>query len=436
MGKNLRFLITAALAIAIPLGLVIASPLWLLTACVALLAAWMMLTRVGQQTWSVAQLGISSIPKRLGSSAVIVVGIAGVVGVLVALLAMAAGFEMTLSQTGTDDTAIVMSRGSPSEVQSILDRDAVETIAQASQVIKNDHAQPIASAELVVSAPLPKKSGGLANVEIRGVGERVWELRRNIRITAGRKFNSGLRELLVGKGAQQQFTGVGIGSTVNLNSQPWTVVGIFDSGDAYNSEIWADAGALGSGFRRGSNSTSLVVRLTDVGAFDAFKATLASDPRLKVDVQTTRRYYKQQSEGLSKMIRIVGTIVGVIMAVGAVLGALNTMNAAVSTRAREIATLRAIGFRSVPVIISVLVETMLLAALGGAAGAAIAWAIFDGFTASTAGANISQVVFTFDVSPALLWDGLKWALAIGLIGGLLPALHAARLPITAGLREL
>jgi len=428
-----------AVSIAAPIGLLIASPWWLLTACIALLAAWMALTRVGQQTWSVAQLGISSIPKRLGPSAVIVVGIAGVVGVLVALLAMGTGFERTLSQTGTDDTAIVMSRGSPSEVQSILDHDTIETIAQAPQILKNAGAQPIISPELVVSAPLPKKGGGLnanANVQIRGVGERIWDLRRNIRITAGRKFNSGLRELLVGKGALQQFAGIGIGSTVILNSQPWVMVGIFDSGDAYNSEIWADAGALGSGFRRGSNSTSVMVRLTDNGAFDAFKATLASDPRLKVDVQTTRQYYAKQSEGLSKMIRIVGTIVGAIMAVGAMLGALNTMNAAISTRAREIATLRAIGFRSVPVVVSVLVETMLLAALGGIIGAAIAWTIFDGFTASTVGANFNQVVFAFNVSPGLLWYGLKWALAIGLVGGLLPALHAASLSITVGLREL
>jgi len=177
------------------------------------------------------------------------------------------------------------------------------------------------------------------------------------------------------------------------------------------------------------------VRLIDAGAFSAFKAELASDPRLKVNTQTTRQFYNRQSEGLTGLARLLGVTVGAIMAIGAVFGALNTMYSAVAARTREIATLRALGFRRVPVIVSVLFETMLLAALGGLIGATIAWVIFDGFTASTVGAN-GQVMFAFDVSPTLLWNGLKWALAIGLIGGLFPAVHAARMPITSGLREL
>jgi putative ABC transport system permease protein len=435
--RNLGSGLAILLAIVVPLALLIVLPGWLLLALVILLAVWMALTRLGRQTWSVTQIGLATIPQRLGSSSVVVVGIAGVVGVLVALLAMGAGFQATLQETGTDDTAIVMRAGAQTELNSVLGHDTGTLIAQAPQVLKNAQGQPIASPELVVVAALPKKSSGLdSNVEIRGVGERAWDLRPSVKIIAGRKFSPGLRELIVGKGARQQFSGVDVGSTLKLNGQLWTVVGAFDSGDSHNSELWGDTDVVGSTYRRGSSTASVTVRLPDAGSFDALKAGLASDPRLKVDVKTTRAYYSQQSEGLAQLIHILGTTVGVIMAIGAVFGALNTMYAAVSARTREIATLRAIGFRAVPVVVSVLLETMLLAVLGGALGAAIAWVIFDNYTVSTLGANFSQVVFAFDVSPALLWSGLKWALAIGLIGGLFPAIRAASLPVTTGLREL
>jgi putative ABC transport system permease protein len=220
-----------------------------------------------------------------------------------------------------------------------------------------------------------------------------------------------------------------------LNGQSWSVVGLFNSGDAYNSEMWADTDVVAAAFRRGNGKTSLAVRLADVRAFDALKADLARDPRLKVDVQTTRQYYSRQSEGLTHIARILGTTVGAIMAIGAVFGALNTMYSAVAARSREIATLRALGFRRAPVIVSVMFETMLLAVLGGLIGGAIAWTIFDGFTASTLGEN-GQIIFAFNVSPVLLWNGLQWALAIGLVGGLFPALRAARRPIAVGLRTL
>jgi putative ABC transport system permease protein len=289
----------------------------------------------------------------------------------------------------------------------------------------------------VVVASLAKKSNGLdANVEIRGIGQQGWALHPNVRITAGRKFSPGLRELIAGKSAHDQFRGLDPGSSLKLNGQVWTVVGIFESGDAHDSEIWGDADIVGSTYRRGSSTTSVVARLTSTGAFEALKASIASDPRLQVDLMTTRAYYSAQSERLSRLLRILGTVVGTIMAIGAIFGALNTMYAAVAARAREVATLRAIGFRGVPVIVSVLLETMLLALLGGVIGAAIAWLIFDNYTASTLGDNFSQIVFNFRVSPALLWSGIKWALAIGFIGGLFPAVRAARLPVTAGLREL
>jgi putative ABC transport system permease protein len=268
------------------------------------------------------------------------------------------------------------------------------------------------------------------------VGERAWELRPNVKIIAGRKFAPGLRELIVGKSAAGQFRGVDVGATLKLNGQFWNVVGEFDSGDSHNSELWGDAGVVGSTYRRGSSASSLDLKLTDRSQFEALKAALTTDPRIKVDVLTTRDYYNRQSADISTAIRVLGITVGIIMAVGAVFGALNTMYAAVATRAREIATLRAIGFRGVPVIVSVLLETMLLALLGGALGAGLAWAIFDDYTASTLGSNFSQVVFAFNVTPRLLWSGLLWALAIGFVGGLFPAIRAARVPVTVGLREL
>ncbi len=433
LGSLIGSLITAAGAIA----LLLLAPWWLLLAAVLLLALWTMVTRIGRQAWSVTEVGLATIPQRLGASSVVVVGIAGVVAVLVALLAMAAGFEATLKQSGTNDTAIVMRAGAHTEINSVLDHDSAGLVAQAPQVLRNEQGQPIASPELVVVASLAKKSNGLdANVEVRGVGERAWSLRPEVRIIAGRKFGPGLRELIVGKGAREQFSGVDLGSTLRLNGQTWTVVGAFDSGDAHDSELWADTNVVAATYRRGSSTASVTVRLTGADAFDAYQAGLASDPRLTVETKTTRAYYTDQSAALARLIRILGITIAAIMAIGAVFGALNTMYAAVATRSREIATLRAIGFRAVPVIVSVLLETMLLALLGGALGAALSWVIFNHYTVSTLGSNFTEVVFAFQVSPPVLWTGLKWALAIGLIGGLFPALRAARLPVTAGLREL
>jgi putative ABC transport system permease protein len=402
-----------------------------------LLVAWLTFTSSGRQTRSVIRIGIATIPQRLGSSAVVVVGIAGVVGVLVALLAMGAGFEQILKQTGADDTVIVLHLGAESEATSTLDNDTVGIISQAPQVLRGADGQPVVSGEQLIVASLPTRSTGLeASIALRGVGESAWILSRNLRFIEGRKFRPGLRELIVGKSTRDEFVGLRVGSTVSFDGQSWPIVGVFDSGDAHNSEIWGDAQVIGSSYRRNGMVNSVMLRLTDASAIDALKAGIESDPRLKVSVQTTREYYSRQSESIAQIVGIVGTTIGAIMALGAIFGALNTTYAAVADRAREIATLRAIGFRTGPVILSVLLETMLLAVLGGAVGAGLTWLIFDGFTASTVGANSSQVVFAFDVSRELLVSGLKWALAIGLIGGLLPALRAARMPIIAGLREL
>jgi putative ABC transport system permease protein len=440
MRKFKSFLRGLGLVAIVIVGLVIWSRLpWpAVLLLVVLLALWLVLTRRGRQTLSITSVGISTLRQRIGASLVVVVGIAGVVGVLVAMLAMGEGFQSTLQQTGSDDTAIVLRGGSNAELNSVLDRDSVNVVVQAPGVARSADGKPVASAEQSVVANLPKRSDASveANVPIRGVGDEAWTLRPNVKIVQGRRFKPGLRELVVGQGAMRQFAGLDVGRQLRLAGQEWSIVGEFTSGDSHDSELWGDAQTVASAYRRGSSVQSVTVRLTSPQAFDAFKAALSSDPRLKVDVSTTREYFSKQSENLTKVIRVVGITVGVIMAIGAIFGALNTMFAAIAARAREIATLRAIGFRGLPVVVSVLMETMLLALLGGVLGGLISWLIFNGYTASTLGANFSQVVFQFKVSPELLWLGIKWAMAIGFVGGLFPAVRAARLPVTTALREL
>jgi putative ABC transport system permease protein len=434
----MNFLITLGTLIGIVVGVVVLAvmPWPVLLALVVLLALWMGFTRRGQQTWSVTKVGVATIPQRLGSSSVIVVGIAGVVGVLVALLAMGEGFKQTLQLTGDDMTAIVMRGSATSELSSGVGRDDATLIAQMPGIAKDAAGKPIASPELVVVANVPKKSSGTdANVEIRGVGEEAFALRPQVKIIDGRTFKPGLRELIVGKGALAQFAGIGPGSQLNLNNQMWDIVGVFASGDAHESDLWGDVETVSAAYRRQAYQ-SVTVRLTAPEALDQLKAAIASDPRLKLEAKTTADYYQAQSQNLTTLINIIGKTIATIMAIGAIFGALNTMYAAVATRAREIATLRAIGFRGVPVVVSVLLETMLLAAAGGLIGGLIAWLIFNNYTVSTLGSNFSQVVFAFKVSPQLLWTGLKWALAIGFVGGAFPALRAARLPVTTALREL
>jgi putative ABC transport system permease protein len=407
-----------------------------------LLALWMLLTRRGQQAASVTGVGISTLTQRLGSSAVIVVGIAGVVAVLVAMLAMAQGYSDTLRRTGSLDTAIVLRGASAAEVSSVLSHDNVIVIADAPGIAKDDAGKAIASPELVVAANLPMKGGNpeedFGSVQLRGIGDEAWKLRTNAKIIAGRRFTPGLRELVVGKGAQRQFDGLEVDHDIKLGNQVWKVVGVFESKDAMESEMWGDADVVGPTYRpSGSKSSSSVfVRLTGPDAFESFKAALTSDPRLQVDVDTTESYFGKQSEGTSKAITAIGIVVGSIMAIGAIFGALNTMFAAVATRAREIATLRAIGFRGLPVVIAIMLETMLLALIGGVLGGFLAWLIFNGFSASTLAAGTTgQLTFQLEVAPKVLWTGLKWALAIGFIGGIYPALRAARLPVTTALRE-
>ena len=406
----------------------------------ALLALWMLLTRRGAQARSVTGVGVSTLPQRLGSSAVIVVGIAGVVGVLVALLAMAAGYAETLRKSGSEDTAIVLRGASAAEVASVLSREEITQIAQAPGVAKSAKGEPLVSAETVVAANLPVKGTTTdeeGSVQVRGVGDEAFAVRPQVRIVSGRKFQPGLKELIVGQGAARQFEGLEPGKQIRLGSQQWIVTGIFASGDSMESELWADAPVVAETYRRGASRNSVTVKLTDAAAFKEFKAALDANPQLKVDATTTLAFFAKQSEQMTKILRVIGIVVGTIMAIGAVFGALNTMFAAVATRAREIATLRAIGFPGLPVVVAVMLETMLLAAIGGVIGGAIAYLLFNGHAASTmAAGSVGKLSFELRVSGQLLWEGLKWALAIGFIGGLFPAVRAASLPVTTALREL
>ena len=405
-----------------------------IAAGIALLAAWLFLTRRGAQTRAVAGVGLASLPQRWGASGVIVIGIAGVVGVLVAMLAMGEGFEATLKGTGSDDTAIVLRGGSQAETNSNIGRDQAPLIAGLDGIAKDADGRPLASAEASQVANLPTKEDGTdANVQLRGVGAEAWALRPQVEVIEGRKFEPGKRELVVGASAKDQYIGLEVGKQIELGNQVWDVVGVFRSGDSHDSELWADYETLASTYQRQSYQ-SVTVKLDGADGFERLKAALAADPRLKLDVSTTRDYYARQSQGLSTFIRWLGIVIGAIMAFGAGFGALNTMYAAVAGRVREIATLRAIGFRGVPVVIAVMIETMLLALLGGVLGALLAWLVFNGYTVSTLSGNFSQVMFEFRVTPELLGTGLKWALGIGLAGGLFPAMRAARLPVTDALR--
>lgn len=400
---------------------------------------WLALFERGRQTVAVAGVGISTLAQRLGSSSVVIVGIAGVTAVLVAMLSMAEGYRETLARTGSDDSVIVLRGASAAEVMSTLDLASINVIEQVPGIARGPDGRPLASPETVVAANLPVAGGAPdeeGSVQLRGVGDRAWLVRPQVKIVEGRKFETGKREVVVGSGARRQFAGMQVGKQIRLGSEQWTVVGIFKSGDAMDSELWADAEMVAATYRRGASRNSVVARLNSAKEFKPFKAALAGDPRLQVDVTTTADYFAKQSEAMTTVIRVIGIVVGSIMAIGAVFGALNTMFATVATRAREIATLRAIGFRGLPVVVAVMLETMLLALIGGLIGGALAYLIFNGYTASTIAGGVGQLTFDFRVTGQLLWNGLKWALAIGFVGGLFPALRAATQPVTAALRAL
>jgi len=388
------------------------------------------------QTTAITSLNLKSIPERWGASLVIVVGLAGVVAVFTALLAMAEGFQSTLKSAGRADVAMVLRGGSQAELNSALLRDQVTLIKQAPGIRKDDDDQPLASAEMIVIAELAKKGDRSAqNVTVRGIGPKGMKLRPQVRIIEGRLFETGKRELIVGRGVTQQFDGARVGETLRFRGSDWTVVGVFESGDANESELWCDVEVAQTSFNRQGFSSVRAV-LDGESAMQTFKDALTAEPRLSVDVQTEQEYYSAQTKQFRATIGVLAGIVTGIMGLGAIFAALNTMYAAVATRAREIATLRALGFGGLPVVMSVMIESLVLALIGGAIGAVIAYLLFNNLSVSTLGQNFTQVVFAFKVTPALVVRGLIIAVIIGMFGGFLPAIRAARMPITTALREL
>jgi putative ABC transport system permease protein len=388
-----------------------------------------------KQLFAVIGMSLQTLPQRLGASSVIVIGIAGVVAVLVSVLAMGAGFRHTLADTGRPDRVIILRGGSDVELNSNLTRTDVSIISNAPGLAKDSNGKAVLSSELVTVVNVPKRDTGTdANVTLRGVGLKLTEVRPELEVVSGRMFHPAVRELIAGVGAARQFRGLGIGSMVHLRNADWTVVGTFTSnGDVHESELLADVDTVGSSLERNGYS-SAVALLTSPAEFSRFKTALTTDPQLKVDVQREPDYYAAQSKQLTQIINVVGTTVAIIMAIGAMFGALNSMYSAVAARGLEIATLRAIGFGALPVLLSVMIEALLLALIGGIIGASLAWLFFNGHSVSTLGGAFAQVVFELTVTPTLIATGVVWACVIGLLGGLFPALRAARLPVAEALR--
>ncbi|MFP5287988.1 MAG: ABC transporter permease, partial [Thermoanaerobaculia bacterium] len=367
-----------------------------------------------------------------------VFGVMGVVGVLIVVLSIGEGFRKALVSAGSDDTALVLRSGSDNEMTSGLLRDTTRIIAEAPGVLRAASG-PVASAELYVVVDVPKRSTGTdANVPLRGVQPAAFQVRDEVRIVDGRSFEPGRNEIIVGKAAAAEFAGLEVGSRKRWGGVEWTVVGHFEAdGGLSESEVWCDVGVLQPAYRRGSTFQAVYAKLESAEAFGRFKDALTTDPRLDVKVIRESEYYEAQSRLLHSIIRGLGFFIGLVMAVGATFGALNTMYSAVATRTREVATLRALGFGSGPVVVSILAEALFLALVGGALGAAVAYLGFNGFQAATMNwSTFSQVAFQFAVTPPLIVLGTVFALVIGLIGGLFPAIRAARMPVATALREL
>ncbi len=390
------------------------------------------------QIAAITKFGLTSIPQRRGAVAATVFGIAGVVAVLVGVLSIAAGFRRAMTASGTVDSAIVLRSGSDSEMVSGFGRDETRVIADAPGVARNTRGA-LASAELFVIINLPKRSTGTdANVPFRGVERAALDVRDQLKLVEGRMFEWGKNEVVAGVGAAREFAGLAVGSKMKVGSASWPVVGIFSAGGGVaESEVWTDATVLQSAYSRGDSFQSVYARLNSPGAFQEFKDSLTSNPRLNVKVVRQSDYYAEQSQTLTRLITTLGVLIAGLMAVGAVFGALNTMYSAVAARTREIATLRALGFGGGAVVVALMIESLVLALAGGTIGAIAAYVAFDNFRAATMNwQSFSQVTFAFAVTPQLLVQGVIWATAIGMIGGLLPAIRAARLPIAAALREL
>ena len=388
-----------------------------------------------RQVAAISALNLRSIPQRLGPSLVVVIGIAGVVGVLVSVLTMAGSLTETVISTGDENRAIVLRNGSNYEMASLLDTAAVQTIMDAPGVARTVDGDPAASADFIVPINLTRKEdGALAALVVRGVSPQSFEVRPEIRLVAGRMFTPGLREVIVGRNAQLQIAGVELGDRVALRDSEWAVVGVYESGDAAESGMLTDLSTLLSTYQR-TLVNSVTVLLETTASFEELKVALTTNPTLSVDVLREPEYFEQQSERIAQLMFFVTYVVTTIMAVGAFFAALNTMYSAVSTRSVEIATLRALGFGATGVVASVLTEVLLLAVIGGMLGATVAWLLFSGNVISLGG-TLGSIVTELRVTPVLVGTGIAWACTVGLLGGLPPAIRAARLPVATALRAV
>jgi len=381
---------------------------------------------------------LRSLRARWVSAIVAVLGIAGTVGVFLAMLGLARGFRATLVSSGSPDNVLIRRSGAGSELDGAVPLDQVRVL-EDKPAIAREGGQPLISPEAVVIAPFPLITTGTdANVQIRGVTPIVLKVRKNVRIVRGRFFRPGLAELVIGRNVASTYGGLDLGKTVKFGGGTWTIVGVFDAGgSAFDSEIWSDVRVLNQTYKRPDDLyQSVTATLTSPAAFDQLKDSITADPTLTVQVDREADYYARQSEVLTTLITVLGTLVAIIMGVGAVFGALNTMYSAVAERGREIATMRAIGFGSASIVISFLFEALLIAFIGGLLGA-IAVLKLNGLTTSTLNMQtFSSVAFAFHITPMLMLIGIVFALFMGLIGGVPPAIRAARRPVALALREL
>ncbi len=391
------------------------------------------LSQIASVTW----FGLCTIPRRKGSAIAAAFGIAGVVIVFVGILSIAQGFRRAVTSTGQDDIAIVLRDGANNEMSSGLGRDEARVIKDAPGVARQNNAAQ-ASAELFVIIDIPKRSTGTdANVPFRGVQTAGPSVHGQVKITQGRMFEPGRNEVIAGVSAAREFAGLDVSKTIKLGRAEWNVVGVFAAGGGVaESELWTDATVLQQAYHRGDSYQSVYAKLVSPDNFSEFKDALTSNPQLKVKVVRQAEFYADQSTRTTDFITQLGTVIALMMALGALLGALNTMYNAVASRGREIATLRALGFGATPVVCSVLIESLVLALLGGISGGLAAYLAFDGYGAATMNFQTwSQIAFAFAVTPKLLLIAILLSAVIGLLGGLFPAIRAARLPIAAGLRE-
>jgi putative ABC transport system permease protein len=381
---------------------------------------------------------LRSVKARWASSVVAVLGIAGTVGVFVAMMSLAKGFKATVMSSGAADNALVMRAGATSEINGAVTLDQVKILEDAPGVARGKDG-PLITPEVVVISPFPMRSTGTdANVQVRGVSPMVLEVRKQVKIVEGRFFNPGLAELVVGKNASHSYSGLTLGSTVKLGGRNWEVVGIFDSGgSAFDSEVWCDSRVLNQTYKRPDNIfQSVTVHLTSPNALQQFKDSVTSDPRLTVDVSREVDYYDKQSRTLTTLIVVLGSMVAAIMGIGAVFGALNTMYSAVAERAREIGTMRALGFGNGSVVFSFVIEALLISFMGGVLGC-IAVLPLNGMTTGAMNMQtFSHLAFAFRITPPLLIGGVVFALVMGVVGGLPPAIRASRRPVAEALRSM